>query len=290
MKDVNKKPIVYLASVNSFHNGKRIKYLLKERNTIKKIITSRQSDSQLEVVAKDKSSQAYFFDFIHKNYGFDRIKVLHFIGEADNEHLRVESGKAEASIHINELSKFIALLPHLELVFLHGCATPRLMDMLVRRDVPVIIACESRNKDKRAAQIARSFYTDISEGASLQDALFNIQQLFPNFGSFQVSYNFEEDEFSWPFDSEKLVPGKLPWGLYYLKDHESHLHKSLLTDKTEAQQGRVSQRLLKTAESKKLRQNILTASAAAAAMLACVGLSIYLGGVDVAELRALLSF
>lgn len=290
MKNAQSKPIVYLANVNSFHNGRRIKYLLKERNTLRKIIVAKKAEAQFEVVAKEKSSQAYFFDFLQRNYEFERIKVLHFIGEADNEHLRVESGKAEASIHINELSKFIALLPNLELVFLHGCATPRLMDMLVRRDVPAIIACEAKNEDKRISQIARSFYQDIIMGASIQDAFFNIQNIFPNFGSFQLTYDVEQDEFVWPFDAKSLIPGKLPWGLYFLKDHESHLFQSLAPKRKLTQTGRVSSKLLKTNENKKLRQNILTASAAAIAMLACVGLSIYLGGVDVEGLRALLSF
>ncbi|MEM6800848.1 MAG: hypothetical protein AAF696_05560 [Bacteroidota bacterium] len=217
-------PIVYLACVNSFRNGKRIRYLVKERRALSNILSFNHQKPLFEPVIKDPSSQSYFFDFLNKNYDLERIKVLHFIGEAESEHLRVESGKAESSLHVNELSKFIALLPNLELVFLHGCATPKLMDMLVRRDVPAIMVCETKNRDSRANQIARTFYKDISRGATVKKALLSIQKDFPNFGAFRLDYDFDSDQIDWPF---KLMGGQLPWGLYYLGEHEARLYEPM---------------------------------------------------------------
>ncbi|MEL6254307.1 MAG: hypothetical protein AAFR87_20030 [Bacteroidota bacterium] len=217
-------PIVYLACVNSFRSGKRIRYLVKQRKIIQNILSFSRQKPLFEPVIKDPSANSYFFDYLNKNYDLDRIRVLHFMGEAESEHLRVESGKAETSLHVNELSKFIALLPNLELVFLHGCATPKLLDMLVRRDVPAIMVCETQSKDKRSMDIASTFYEEISRGASVQKALLSVQEVFPQFGSFKLDYEVESDDIAWPVE---LEAGKIPWGLYYLSEHESRLYEPI---------------------------------------------------------------
>ena len=163
--------------------------MVKERKILSNILAFSNQTPLFEPVFKDPGTNAYFFDFLHRNHDLERVKVLHFMGEAGSEHLRVESGKAESSLHLNELSKLIALLPNLEVVYLHGCATPKLMDMLVRRDVPAIMVCEMHRKDSRSLKIAKTFYKDLSRGASLQKALMSIQSKYSNFGAFRLDYD-----------------------------------------------------------------------------------------------------
>jgi len=277
-------PIVYLACVNSFRNGRRIRYLVKERKVLSNILAFSSQRPLFEPVYKDPGTHAYFFDFLHKNYDLKRVKVLHFIGEAESEHLRVESGKAESNLHLNELSKFIALLPNLELVYLHGCATPKLMDMLVRRDVPAIMVCEMHRKDSRSLKIAKTFYKEVSRGASVQKALMSIQSGFPNFGAFRLSYDIDSDQIDWPFVLEE---GKLPWGLYYLAEHEGKLYQPMtLRDPNGLS--------IPIAPSKKKEEDTIWPISRFAAIAAALGfilaLSLYFGQSETTGLMKLLAF
>lgn len=282
-------PIVYLACVNSSKKGKRLTYLFNERQMISNILSFGRSKPLFEPVHKDPTSDTYFFpDFIDKDFYQDRVRVLHFSGHAESEHLRIEAGKSEWSIHINELSRVIDLLPNLELVYLNGCATPKLMDMLARRDIPAVMISETRKKDFRSRKVAKTFYSEIAKGASIHQAFMRIQKRFKRFGAFRLKYDVDSDQFQWPFDLNTLEKGKLPWGLYFLEDHESTLYKPLSLDKKEKNKFPLEKWIFPKKNSAKLPASAYTIAAALLALIA-TGLSLHLGQLPSEELEQLMS-
>ncbi|MEM6806042.1 MAG: CHAT domain-containing protein [Bacteroidota bacterium] len=286
-----KKPIVYLACVNSSHKGKRLNYLFNERQRISKILSFGAKNPLYEVVHKDPVINTYFFpDFIGRKYYQERVKVLHFSGHAESEHLRIEAGKSEWHMHINELSRVIDLLPNLELVYLNGCATPRLLDMLARRDIPAVMISETQKRDRRSQRLANRFYKALAKGASIQQAMTRVQKRYPRFGAYKLKYDFDQDQFKWPFDINTIESGKLPWGLYFLEDHESSLYKPLSMSREEKNKLSVYEGMLKRQQKEPSRSNIFTAAAAAIAVLIGIGLSMYVESIPMEGLRALLNF
>ncbi|MEL6255510.1 MAG: CHAT domain-containing protein [Bacteroidota bacterium] len=291
MEMTTKKPIVYLACVNSSRKGKRLNYLFEERQRISKILSFKSTNPLFEVVHKDPVVNTYFFpDFIGKKYYQERVKVLHFSGHAESEHLRIEAGKSEWHIHINELSRVIDLLPNLELVYLNGCATPRLLDMLARRDIPAVMISETQKRDRRSQKLAKTFYKALAKGASIQQALARVQKRYPRFGAYRLKYDFYQDQFKWPFDINTIESGKLPWGLYFLEDHESNLYKPLSMSREEKDKLSMYEGMLKRKRKEPSKSNFFTAAAAAIAVLLGIGLSMYVGSIPIEGLKALLAF
>ena len=291
MEMTTKKPIVYLACVNSSRKGKRLNYLFNERQRISKILSFGSKNPLYEVVHKDPVVNTYFFpDFIGRKYYQERVKVLHFSGHAESEHLRIEAGKSEWRIHINELSRVIDLLPNLELVYLNGCATPRLLDMLARRDIPAVMISETQKRDRRSHRLANTFYKALAKGASIQQAMTRVQKRYPRFGAYKLKYDFDQDQFKWPFNIDTVESGKLPWGLYYLEDHESSLYKPLSMSREEKRKLSEYEGMLKRKQNEPSRSNIFTAAAAAIAVLMGIGLSMYMESIPMEGLKALLAF
>jgi len=185
-------PIVYLACVNSSKKGKRLNYLFNERQMISNILSFGKNKPLFEALHKDPVADTNFFpNFIDKEFYQERVRVLHFAGHAESEHLRIEAGKSEWHIHINELARVIDLLPNLELVYLNGCATPTLLDMLARRDIPAVMISETTKRDIRSRKVAKTFYKEIAKGASIQQALMRVQKWHPRFGAFRLKYEVE---------------------------------------------------------------------------------------------------
>ena len=208
--------IVFLACVNSIRKGKRLRYLVNERKAIVRILSSAQKSANLEAIEKMSSPNEYLFDLLQKDEYKDRIKVIHLVGHAEDDHLLFESGRVEASIHRDELSKLLALLPNLQAVFLSGCATAGLVKSLIRRDIPAVFVTESTDKSTHATSLVKLFYKSLAKGKSFWQCLKVVQDYHPNFRPRPLTYDLENDKFKC---KDLRGPGKIPWGLYYLTDN-----------------------------------------------------------------------
>ena len=218
-------PVVFLACVNSIRKGKRLKYLVNERKAIVRIISSAQKTANLEAVEKIACPNQYLFDLLQKEEIRDRVKIIHLVGHAEDDHLRIESEKVEATIHRDELSKLLALLPNLQAVFLSGCGTPGLIKSLIRRDIPAVFVTESMDKSSHATELVKLFYKSLTQGKSFWQCLKIVQDSFSNFQPRPLTYDFENDRFKC---KDLRGPGKTPWGMYYLMDNLSILSKRMV--------------------------------------------------------------
>jgi len=290
MEMTTQTPIVYLACVNSSQKGKRLNYLFNERQILSNILSFGKKKSLFEPLHKDPVINSNFFpDFIGKEMYKDRVRVLHFSGHAESEHLRIEAGKSEWHIHINELTRVIDLLPNLELVYLNGCATPKLLDMLARRDIPAVMISETRKRDYRSLRVAKTFYKELANGASIHQAIMRVQKRYPKFGTFRLRYDVESDMFQWPFDLDKLETGKLPWGLYFLEDHESSLYKPLALSKKDKNNFPLAKGLFPKKEKRSMPAPVFSVAAAVATIIT-IGLGLYLSHVSSIGLEDLMTF
>lgn len=215
-------PIVFLACANSYRKGKRLRYLVNERKAISRILSS-DKHSVYQPVEKGNVANEFFLSLLRKRQYRDRVSVLHFVGHADMSYFRLESDEFETPLSIDQLSELVAQLPNLKAVFLSGCATPRILEMLLERDVPAVIVTQSRAKDARTTAIAKTFYNLLSEGKTLKEVFEELTAQHADMRPVEVTYDVESDDLHWE-GKELLFNGlRLPWGMYYLSDNAEKL-------------------------------------------------------------------
>ncbi|MEL6588850.1 MAG: hypothetical protein AAFQ87_11830 [Bacteroidota bacterium] len=216
------KPVIFLACVNSYRNGKRLRQFVNERKSISKLFrNSFLRKTPFQAVQKGNISNQYFFNLLQQNDYQNRVAIMHFSGPKGDNHLRVESDKFEVGMHIEELSKLIGRLPNLQAVFLSGCATRDLVEMLIRRDIPAVLVTQTDSDAEESHAIAQRFYHHLSKGKTVQEACQELQKDFFRFKTHRIQYDVEHDQLDW----SKSLPGELPWGLYFLDDNAKKLEE-----------------------------------------------------------------
>ncbi|MEZ4849455.1 MAG: hypothetical protein R3B93_12725 [Bacteroidia bacterium] len=109
----SKLPVVFLACVNSYEDGKQLRHLINERKLVAKILNTYQKPSLFYPIQKEKLSNAYFFNHLDEHEHQENVSIVHLVGHADNDHLRIESENFEVPIHVDELSKALSIMPNL---------------------------------------------------------------------------------------------------------------------------------------------------------------------------------
>jgi len=213
-------PVVFLACVNSYRNGKRLRYLVKERKALASILESR-TPGFFQPVQKGNISNEFYLNLLDQFHYHQRITHLHLVGHANGNMLRLESDTKEVEMTPKELAELIDKLPYLKCIYLDGCATPELLEVLLRKDIPAIIATQTFERDREAATIAQAFYQGLSVGCSLREAFDRVKKSHPGMQAYRVEYEIETDEMNW-FAKEDMED-ELPWGMYFLKDHADRL-------------------------------------------------------------------
>lgn len=262
-------PIVFLACANSYRKGKRLRYLVNERKAIARILSSELEHSVYQPVEKGNVANDFFLDLLRKRQYRDRVAVLHFAGHADMSYFRLESDEFETPVTMDQLSELVAQLPRLKAVFLSGCANPRILEMLLQRDVPAVIVTQSRAKDPRTTAIAKTFYSHLSDGKTLREAFEGVASEHPDMQTVEVDYDIESDQLHWE-GKELLFNGlRLPWGMYYLSDNAEKLDEGASRRPILFQPSRARKR-------KRLRHILGFAAAVLAMVGLAVGLTLYL--------------
>lgn len=151
-----------------------------------------------------------------------RVGYIHLVGQAKGDRLEVHTGKGTVCLSPTELGEFVSQFPRLECVFLSGCATLALVEELLRRDVPAILATQSQVHSTQNLAVARTFYQRLAEGDSLLDAFSAVKFLHSQTLSYKIRYDLETDRMVWGRRPEHQQ-AVLPWGLYYLGEHTQRL-------------------------------------------------------------------
>jgi hypothetical protein len=218
-------PVAFLACANSYRKGKRLRYLVHERKAIAKMLDEARAPIY-QAVQKGNLPHSIHFKLLRKHDYYKRVEILHFSGHADNNYLRLESDEFETPVGMKELSELVGSLPNLKIVFLSGCATPGLVDMLLRRDVPLVIATQSWEKDPEVTSITHRFYQHLTQSESLWQVIEKVADGPQGMQSLEVDYEVETDALLWQGNPLPFEGLRLPWGFYFLRDNLPELkHK-----------------------------------------------------------------
>lgn len=210
-------PVVFLACVNSYRMGKRLRYLVNERKGIARMLRQPNGDSWMIPVQKGNISLTHMLKHPHAARRFRRLEILHLIGHTDGDKIHLESEQFETQVSLHEIGAWLDRMPSLRLVFLSGCAFPALIDLLMKKDVPAVIATQTFEKDARATVLARKYYEQLLEGKNYWEAFMAIRPTFPELNALEVDYDLESDQILWPGRDAQSGP-IVPWGMYFFKD------------------------------------------------------------------------
>lgn len=211
--------MLFLACANSYQRGRRLRYLVHERKAIARLMTTLPAPFY-QPVQKGNQPHGAFLDLLPQAQ--HRITHLHLVGHADNDHLRLESDDFETPVPPQALSQLIDLLPNLRCVYLSGCATAGLLDLLLRKDVPAILVTQTYERDHEASAIAQAFYEQLAQGASIWSAFGAVQVAHPGMQHVEVQYDIATDQITWLGQEDHGED--LSWGMYFLADNRVHLH------------------------------------------------------------------
>jgi hypothetical protein len=212
-----------MACVNSYRNGKRLRYLVRERKALADLLTSDAERPYVTPIQKGNISNQHVANQLLEHERQYSIIGLHFTGHADESEpvFRIESDKFETPVTRDEISALIGMLPKLQVVFLNGCATEKLVEHLLRKDIPIVIATQTSEEHPYATDLARNFYYYLSQGCTVLEAAQFTSARFPELWSVPVSYDIEQDALHWEGKGQK----RFQWGLYYLPENLSRVNQ-----------------------------------------------------------------
>lgn len=209
------KPIVFLACVNSYTQGKRLRYLVQWRKNLAQILNERGPFQYYSPIQKGNRSHNFFLDHLAALGLHRKVQVLHLIGHANPDGLSIESEEFETMLSFEEMDQILKQLPRLKLVYLDGCATPELMDFFIKKDVPAVIGTSTDKRNDNAHQTATCFYEQIANGKPIWESFWLTAQKFENLQMVPVSYDVEKDLIECPGTEGSTMPE----GMYYFEEN-----------------------------------------------------------------------
>ena len=218
MSGLSNIPTVFIGSVDDGKNHKQLKHNSREKTAIYQILSPEHKESLFHVLEEDHPGGR---ELMQKLPFRNRINILHLAGSSESvweDHPR--------SLQLDDIwegwAEIISFIPNLDAVYLSGCATPQRIKTLIKRDLPAVLVTEAKNKDPRITEIATTFYRGIAQGNSIWSSFEAVNAKYPSFEAHKLTYHIEND---WIEGYEELLTGDIPWGLYYLDDHEWRLKK-----------------------------------------------------------------
>lgn len=212
-----KLPVIYLAFANEQRGSANqfLRNLKVEREAIRNIFEDAVMDEELELVIDPDVTQANIFQTFQGQRYRDRIAIFHYGGHADSDELHVEipEGGNEPMFSAGLASLFEQQIS-LNLVFLNGCATALQAQLLLKANVPVVIATSRKIPDADATLFSQTFYRGIAGNATIARA-------FKEAESAIVSRHGSLDSFRavyWEDTTETTNPDEVPWKLFYLDE------------------------------------------------------------------------
>lgn len=218
------KPVVFLACANSVKEGRRLHYLVSERQDIKKILKTARNDA-IEVFDDGDTSAELFFDELRNPDYSQRISIIHFAGHADGAQIRLISSMGEEQIvPADTLATFLKPIESLKLVFLNGCGTYPIVEAVLQAGIPAVIATERPIDDQQAARFAIEFYKGIAGESTIRES-FDMAMAATALSLTYHAVNTGTRSLDWEGKEEELAAtdNHLPWGLYVQEGQETAL-------------------------------------------------------------------
>lgn len=158
-------PAIILAFANQ--KDSYLEKLKQERKSIEMALREADQKGLIKLQSEAQTDLDDIFQLFDAYRG--RIKIFHYAGHANGQHLALEDKNAKGEA-LADLFREENQLNGIELVFLNGCATKGQVAQLLEVGIKGVIATSVPIQDERAGKFAEQFYQSLATGASLQEA------------------------------------------------------------------------------------------------------------------------
>lgn len=174
-------------------------------------------ESAFRVKVEAPEAGIFFFEEARRMVFRDELQIMHLSGfVSEDGRLEFAEGEPGEGLDAHELARWLTRFPKLKLVFLDGCATPELVEAILRSDVPAVIALEGNKASGLPGKEASVFYSSLAEGLTLAQAYARTFTQFPkSFPLRHAAYDLDSDTLSWEGKSDHSA---LLQGMYLLSD------------------------------------------------------------------------
>lgn len=170
---------------------------------------------------REQTSTKDFFSIFNK-IG-PKITILHYSGHAENFSMELDDDKLTIQKLVNTISNW----NNLQLVFLNGCSTAEMVDMLLEAGVKAVIATSEAIDDNKACDFSTLFYEKFSiKNKSLKVAFRQTVNELKNY-EYKEETAFIARSAGDRADFEEILE-ELPWALYYREEDKSILDWELI--------------------------------------------------------------
>lgn len=212
-------PIILGAFANAYDENSRLDQLDREYKAIDHLWRTQES---MDFIGIPNAQSSDIFTHLKNPLHQKRISAFHFGGHAGYTKLIMEGESGEKVKADGEaLASYLGTVSGLKLVFLNGCATAPLSDVLLASGIPAVIATSYQVQDKMAADLAINFYEEISLGKSVGQAFaaarsqINFTAKSPK--TVQIQAYDREIPLAGAAPQQEATE-TVPWGLYYQAD------------------------------------------------------------------------
>jgi hypothetical protein len=179
-----------------------------------------KNTGKIQLIRLGNTTTEDIIEHIRRNY-LD-LKIFHFGGHSDGTKLLLEDQAAQAQ----GIAQMLAQAPHLELIFLNGCANYAQVAMLRQAGVKaLIIATYSPIKDDKAQLFATSFYQSLAMGMSYQKSFDFAKATLTTMGK-STGLTIEKTRFLGAIQA----PNQMPWTLEYIEEKPDLLEAKLYAE------------------------------------------------------------
>jgi len=158
-------PVIFLACANR-HRAESVVTLEEELSEIEALLRPMEEKRACTLIRERSEDNVYFVDMATQVAYRERIEIIHIAGGgAGRRHIRMESASGEVAMDTDEFTDLLAELPRLTLIFISGCATPRLVRKILTKTQAAVIRIDD---DPRNNGVAREFYSNLAKGSIIK--------------------------------------------------------------------------------------------------------------------------
>ncbi len=209
-------PVVYAVFANQEKDY--LPYLGQERIAMQDSFKGQESKILLSTLETDNSEELFKdFDKYPK-----QISIFHYAGHANSQMLQIGN-----ATYLEGLGKeLLRQNPAIQLVFLNGCSTKKLVEVLFKRGFNAVIATAVKIEDELAKKFATRFYETWLKGNKISDAYESACNLVLMADKQRFAY-LENNRFT-EFTGSENDTDEFPWGLYVREDLPAHEREDIL--------------------------------------------------------------
>ncbi len=211
-------PVIFLAFANQ--QDAYLEKLRQERRALEQALKPAAEQQFIQLISEAEADGKYIFDTFNEYRG--RIKIFHYAGHADGDHLDLvgQQFQGRSIADLIQEENHASESGGVELVFLNGCATYGQVSALLEAGVKRVIATSVAIADPQASTLAQAFYERLARpGADIEEAY--------RVAAIAVREGGEEARAAWAELGEIRSLGSLskqksamvfPWALYVDED------------------------------------------------------------------------